>query len=712
MPFHRFIIVIVVVVSADLLLLCPMALAREPAYLPGELLVKFKRPSLSAASSNLQHAVRIRASHALGRSRIHRLTLEPGITVSQAMDIYANDPEVEFAEPNYILRAQNLPDDTHFNSQWGLHNTAQTVNGYLGIAGADMDSVRAWDISTGRSDVVVAVVDTGCDYLHPDLAANIWTNPVEASGITGVDDDSNGLVDDIQGWDFADDDNDPTDASGHGTHVAGIIGAEGNNGRGVAGTVWQVRIMPLRFMDAFEQGTTADAIAAIEYAVGQGAKIINCSWGATDYSRALEDVITHADALFVCAAGNESLDTDETSFYPAGFNASNVLSVAASDPLDNLAWFSNYGAASVNVAAPGIRIYGLQNGRQTLWEENFDDGEMTGWTTGGVGDTWAVADPPTTQNKPALAVSPDGNYANNADSWARMPVLDMSQASAALLTFMVIGRSETEADRLQIEVSTDLYNWHPLSYKPGPAFAGNGISGAIPYWMPVHADLGPWDGRDAVHVRLRFISNPTGSEIGFYIDDITVSIAGVDDRYQYMQGTSMAAGFVSGLAALVHSRDLFLSPPKLKTIIENSVDLTQALLGQTTTGGRVDAFNALSLLSELSLTANTASADRIQLQWITPTALHSQIIIQRRTDNYSDFETVGRVTAGATRFEDANLAPNCTYFYRVQAETEDGRRGYSNQTLATTLGQNDPSRVEGNGGDGGGGGCFLDTVWH
>ncbi len=698
-----------VVALAGLLLSCLTALAGEPAYRPGELLVKFKPQSLSATRWNLQRAARVRASCNLGRSRIQRLILEPGTTVARALAIYTNDPEVVFVEPNYIINAQSLPNDTHFNNQWGLYNTGQVVNGYIGTAGVDMDLAQAWQITTGRVEVVVAVADTGCDYRHPDLAANIWTNSIEASGISGVDDDDNGLVDDLHGWDFADGDNAPMDTTGHGTHVAGIIAAEGDNGIGVTGVAWQVRIMPLRFMDALDQGTTADAIAAIEYAIDQGVQIINCSWGGNGYSRALEDVMTNANALFICAAGNEGLNTDERSYYPAGFNSPNVLSVAASDQMDNLAGFSNYGTASVDVAAPGIRIYGLQNGRQTLWQESFDGAEMTNWTTAGVGNAWAVADPPYTQNLPALAINPQSNYTNNANTWARAPVQDLSRASASQLTFQVIGRSEAEADNLYLEVSTDLDSWRPLALETGSAITDGGISGTMPYWMPVKADLGPWDGQDQVYIRLRFQSDQANTDTGFYIDDITLSASQADEKYQFMQGTSMAAGFVSGLAALIRSQDLSLLPVDLKTIIENSVDLDQGLLAQTATGGRVNAFNALTLLSELSLSADTASADRIQLWWNAQTSINSQVIIQRRTDGQTAFETVARVGTDTTGYEDSDLAPNSTYYYRIQAEIEDGRSGYSNQTLATTLEQSVSSEIGGS--SGGGGGCFVGAVF-
>ena len=222
---------------------------------------------------------------------------------------------------------------------------------------------RPWSVSTGSPDVVVAVIDTGVDTAHPDLAPNIWVNAGEdcpGCRTNGVDDDGNGYVDDWRGWDFANGDNDPTDDNGHGTHVAGAVAATGNNGLGVAGVTWSSRIMPLKFLGADGSGTTADAISAILYARAKGVPILNNSWGGGDVSEALRDAIEQTDAsgeLFVAAAGNDFTNTDVEPFYPASYDVPNVLVVGASDQLDRKAWFSNYGVRTVDLSAPGTNIY-------------------------------------------------------------------------------------------------------------------------------------------------------------------------------------------------------------------------------------------------------------------------------------------------------------------------------------------------------------------
>ncbi len=671
-------------------------------YRSGELLVKYKTGTGIIEKSAMLTQGAVLNAQAIGRSQIHRVTLAPGTTVEQAMAAYASDPNVEIVEPNYIIRAQAMPDDTEFSRQWGLYNTGQTVSGYQGTAGIDIDAPQAWDIITDGTEVVVAVVDTGCDIGHPDLAANIWNNADEIPG-DGKDNDGNGYIDDVVGWDFADDDNDPHDVSGHGTHVAGIIAAVGDNQRGIAGVAWRARIMPIRIMNAFDEGTTADAIDAIEYAIDNGAKIINCSWGGAGNSGVLQHVINNAGALLVCASGNFGQNTDTSPYYPASYASPNIISVAASDQMDQLAWFSNYGKASVDVAAPGVRIYSLLNGRGALWSDTFDDG-LAGWTTGGANNTWAVTDPPGTSAAPALAINPDGDYADATNSWAQLPAQNLSEGSASMLSFRLIGQSQANSDVLYLEISTNGTSWTTLPLKMGGTLRHDGISGSIPYWMSIMADLGPWDGEPQVFLRFRFFSDATTTGTGFYIDNIKLEAADGVDTYAFMQGTSMATGYVTGLAALIQSEDPSLTPLEIKFIILNSVDLDQDLLGMVSSGGRINGYNALTLLRELSLYADQLASDYIQLSWTAGIPLAGRIDIQRRPVGQIEFTTIASVDADTTHYEDYDVDATEIYFYRVQAQTEDGYDGYSHQALAdaetTSVG------IAGGSG-GGGGGCFI-----
>lgn len=331
------------------------AQALRPEYVPGEVIIKFTesaRPEDTEIILQDLGAARARTFSSLKAS--HQLI--SGLTVEEAIARYEHDQNVEFIEPNYIVRASELPNDPMFGQLWGLENTGQSG----ATPGADIRALSAWDVFTGSSAVVVGVIDTGVDYTHPDLAANIWTNPGEIPG-NGIDDDGNGFIDDMHGWDFVNNDSDPMDDYGHGTHVAGTIGAVGNNGIGVAGVNWNASIMGLKFLDASGSGTDADAISCIEYATMMHARILNASWGGGGESLALRQAIeaaNEADILFVAAAGNglTGMDNDRFPHYPSSYDVPNIVAVAATDWHDGLAPFSFYGALSVDLGAPGVAI--------------------------------------------------------------------------------------------------------------------------------------------------------------------------------------------------------------------------------------------------------------------------------------------------------------------------------------------------------------------
>lgn len=280
---------------------------------------------------------------------------------------YRTLSEVEYAEPNSEIKLDHdsagnhvHANDEFFFKQWGLFNHGQEG----GKFGADISAMRAWATTKGSDQVVVAVLDSGVDYTHPDLAKNIWRRPQIIKAYHDDDLTAEGPIDDVHGFNIAEGTGNPMDDNGHGTHCAGILGAEGGNETGIAGVNWTVKIMPLKFMDAEGAGTTSDAIEAINYVInrkraGVNVRIISASWGSTVRSRALEDVIRKAGEegiLLVAAAGNSNSDNDRTPHYPASYNLSNVISVAAVNRFDALTSFSNYGANSVHVAAPGEAI--------------------------------------------------------------------------------------------------------------------------------------------------------------------------------------------------------------------------------------------------------------------------------------------------------------------------------------------------------------------
>ena len=283
---------------------------------------------------------------------------------------------VIYAEPNYEIKLDdpanlsttdallrenttnaNLPNDPLFNEQWALNNTGQGG----GKTNADLKALLAWEKAKGTKDVVVAVLDSGVDYTHPDLVGNMWIRP---DNVPQYKDDELGTFNDLHGFNGTDNQGDPMDENGHGTHCSGIIGAEGDNNEGIAGINWNVTIMPLKFMGRGGFGTTKDAIEAINYAIdrkrnGINVRVINASWGSTAYSKALEDAIRAAGEegiLFVAAAGNNGTSNDRSPHYPSNYDLPNVISVAATDRFDNLTSFSNFGIKTVHIAAPGKDI--------------------------------------------------------------------------------------------------------------------------------------------------------------------------------------------------------------------------------------------------------------------------------------------------------------------------------------------------------------------
>jgi subtilisin family serine protease len=331
---------------------------------PGEVIVRF-RPAVDAG----QAAQRLGAAAAEPAEKlpVPGLWLAEvrggGTTVDEVIAELEDDRAVVYAEPNFIRRLDKTPDDDFFAELWGLENSGQTVLGTTGTPDADIDAPPAWDGATSSSGLDVAVVDDGVVYDHRDLAANIWANGGEAGPgqeSNSIDDDGNGYVDDVRGWDFADGDRDPRPAGeegDHGTHVAGTIGAVGNNAEGVTGVAWNTDLMALRVFDAQGATTTAKIVSAFGYATRNGAEVVNGSFGGGGYSRAELDSIQSArGTLFVVAAGNDGRDNDAQSIYPCNYAAQNLLCVAATDQSDALATFSNYGRQTVDLAAPGTNI--------------------------------------------------------------------------------------------------------------------------------------------------------------------------------------------------------------------------------------------------------------------------------------------------------------------------------------------------------------------
>jgi len=339
---------------------------KEFPAVPGEFIVKLKNPKMLEAASTLKafNASTVRVvTKASGTLLVKRPV---GEVRSQAIQSLEQNPLVEYAEPNYIYTivggSDALPNDPQLGQLWGLINEGQKSTGdggtITGLPGFDINAKRAWAIETGSKDVKIAVIDTGVGYTLPDLAPNVWTNEAELNGQPGVDDDNNGCIDDIHGCDFANNDGDPMDDHGHGSHVSGTIAGAANNNTDVVGVAWNATIVGVKFLTAGGSGSLENAIKSIDYATGLHVNIMSNSWGGGGRSEALMEAIQRArDAgiLFVAAAGNSGVNMDSRPEYPAGYEVENIVSVAAVDSAGQLASFSNYGH-SVDVAAPGVNI--------------------------------------------------------------------------------------------------------------------------------------------------------------------------------------------------------------------------------------------------------------------------------------------------------------------------------------------------------------------
>lgn len=331
-------------------------------HVAGEIIVKFK--------SNNKAVVAGYKSKLLD-SKTYLIKIKNKSNFSETIKEWNSRPNVEFAEPNFIYRAIGVRESSNLTDPmsshlWGLHNNGTNEpksNGRnsspQGIAGADINALKAWKVTKGDSRLKIAVIDTGIDYKHEDLKDNIWVNQAEANGIPGVDDDGNGFVDDIHGYDFSDNDGDPMDGNGHGTHCAGTIAAVHDNGLGIKGVMGDAQIVAVKFLNDDGAGDTASAIEAIKYATSLGVDIMNNSWGGGGESQALKNAIEEArDAgiIFTAAAGNSATNNNSLPQFPANYNLENVISVAAHNYADTLASFSCYGNKTVHVAAPGRNI--------------------------------------------------------------------------------------------------------------------------------------------------------------------------------------------------------------------------------------------------------------------------------------------------------------------------------------------------------------------
>lgn len=593
--------------------------AGGPDFVPNRLIVRFEPLPPGDPTAQRPQIPRQRQVRQIVRSRIdfsrvdgvHQVCvvdLTEGNDVRALAEQVSRLPGVRYAEPDYIVHADDIvPNDERFVEMWGLEN-----DGTNGIqADADIDAAQAWDTTTGSSDVIVAIIDSGVDFLHPDLSANMWINHGESGDgreNDGIDNDDNGYVDDVYGYDFLRDDPDPSDSRGHGTHVAGTVAAVGNNGVGVTGVSWSSRIMALRFLSSTGSGPTSAAVEAIYYAIDNGAHIINNSWGGRAFSQTLEDAVADADeagVLFVAAAGNAGDNIDETPHYPASHESDNVVSVASTTSEDLLAGFSGYGEESVDLAAPGVGILSTTPPFVEAFSEDMEGTELltvpVSFEIEGDVGFWGAVE---STFGDALAVRSDvqqsSPYTGGVSTYLVTPPMDTRGLRGLAVHFDY--RYEIDpSDLFTVEV-WDGTEWVIL-------FSRSSRNSFFESFFTSSRDLEAYR-HEAMRVRFGWNTDDVDNDaFGVELDNIEIRYVGDDyeasNAYGLSNGTSMSTPHVSGVAVLLLSEQSDMSMRELKERLMFGGDPVSSLSDITVSGRRLNAPGALDYVGPLRLISPT-----------------------------------------------------------------------------------------------------------
>jgi subtilisin family serine protease len=636
-------------------------------YSPDRVIVKLRKGtdalSIQSLKKNMRASVH-RQYRLVKGLQVWRLS---GVSVERIIDQYKNDPSIEYIEPDYLVKAfDTIPNDPYFSELWGLHNTGQTG----GTVDVDIDAPAAWDIETG-TDILIGVIDTGVDYNHVDLADNIWINPGEIPN-NNQDDDGNGYIDDIRGWDFVNNDNDPFDDNGHGTHCSGTIAGVGNNGTGVVGVNWHAKILPIKFLDDWGSGNTSDAIAAVEYATRMGVRLTSNSWGGGGYSQGLYDAIEAArdsNQLFIAAAGNDYNDNDNWPTYPCSYDLENIISIAATDHNDFKASFSNWGATTVDLGAPGVDIYSTTPGNSY---ESHDGTSMAApHVAGAAGLIWAYVPGLTAlQVKNTIMVSTD-----------TIPAMEnITVTGGRLNVYKALLLAEPDsippADILDLAVAETASNWVILSWTASGDDENSGKAAKydIRYSnSPINDDN--FDA--ATKATVTIVPKEAGMEESFKVKGLDVlttyyfSIKVIDEQGNASNASNSPSTTTLGYPAISYTPSSF---------IQNALTGEQhiQLLNISNTGEGVLDFAFPDFGASTSLGVTGTKGDQISLQLINPSGQLS------RKDTHNDsgremhdvYNSAGKSYILFEKIMQPKIQADSTIFYD---DMESGTNGWTTE---------------------------------
>jgi subtilisin family serine protease len=591
----------------------------ESAVSSTDLIVQWTHSAKRSDKADARDDAGVTVEHGLGDARFQLLSVEHGQPIGEAIDSLEADPAVALAEPDSYSAPNAIPDDPLFEQLWGLRNLGLGIDGFSGaVSGDDVNVLGAWDRTVGTPSTVIADLDTGYRFEHPDLESVAWTNPGEIPG-NEIDDDNDGIVDDVHGADFVGTDSDvtpvvdgdPTDddllSGGHGVHTAGTMGAAGNNKIGITGVAQDVRIMPLRVCSRSPSAEesrcpVSSQIAAINYAGDEGARVANMSLGGLGFNQAeVNAFAANSQTLFVISAGNDAEDNDSSNHhYPCDYTPQtqssppvpgaidNIVCVAATDQADGLASFSDWGATSVDIGAPGTQTLSTYPFATPLDEHFTIDDFASKWpATGADGGFERTNESPLTSFGMTDAIG--APTANTVRETTSAPVTVPANSGCKL----------NQTRRVSL-ASGDEYRYSVFLNgveKTGSSPASTVAPGLERRFLELPASF---NAGGEVQVRFRFKagSAPT-AESGVWLDDISivcVQSVGQADSYGFLQGTSMAAPHVTGAAALLFSRVPAATVTEVREALLAGADPVPSLTAKTTSEGRLDVSKAMDIL--------------------------------------------------------------------------------------------------------------------